>query len=243
VSQPTPFVVFPAIDLLGGRCVRLEQGDYARATAFSDDPVATARRWTAEGAAWLHVVDLDAARGGGDNRAAIEAIVRAVPIPVQVGGGVRSVERAADLLALGAARVVFGTVAVTSPQVVAAAARRFPDQVAVALDTRAGRLLVHGWQEQAPLEPLAVARPLAAAGVRWFVVTDTARDGTLAGPNLDALAAFTRAIPASVIAAGGIGTVEDLRRVRAAGAVGAIVGLALYTGALTLPQALAATAA
>ncbi|MBI4497738.1 MAG: 1-(5-phosphoribosyl)-5-[(5-phosphoribosylamino)methylideneamino]imidazole-4-carboxamide isomerase [Chloroflexi bacterium] len=236
--------VIPAIDLRDGRCVRLVQGDYQRETVYSDDPAAVARRWQDLGAPRLHVVDLDGAAGGAPrNLAAIRAILDAVRLPVQVGGGIRSLEVAGRLLGLGVDRVVFGTVAVRQPELVADACRQFgPAAVVVGVDARNGQVAVSGWREQESLAATDLVRQMEAIGVQRFVYTDIARDGTLAGPNLDALAALVAQTPARVIASGGVSGVEDIRRLRPLGVEGVIVGRALYTGDLDLPAALRAAA-
>ncbi len=238
--------VIPAIRLLGGRCVRLAQGDYARATVYDDDPAAVARRFQAVGAPRLHVVDLDGAREGRPvNRQAVAAVLAAVSLPVQVGGGVRTLEDIAAYLAMGADRCVLGTAAVEDEALLREALRRFPGRIAVAVDARGERVATHGWLREAELSPAALVERLLALGVRVFVYTDVLRDGTLARPNLEGVRRLAgglkaRAPDALLLCAGGVSSLADLLALAEAGADGAIVGRALYTGDLDLAQALAA---
>ena len=242
--------LYPAIDLRGGRCVRLYQGDYDRETHYGDDPVSQARQFADAGAPWIHVVDLDAARSGdATNREVIAAICAAVEVPVQSGGGVRSVEAAAALAQAGVARVVIGTAALENPDLVAAVAARQP--VAVGLDARGTDLASHGWEVSSGLNLIEVATRFADVGASAFVVTEIARDGTLEGPSIEQLTSVLAAMEPfgsqapEVIASGGVGTVAHLEslaamRVGELGLGGAIMGRALYEGAFTLVEALEA---
>jgi len=238
--------LYPAIDLRDGRCVRLYQGDYGRETVYGDDPVAQAQAFEAEGAAWIHVVDLDAARTGEPrNRPVIAAIAAAVSVPVQTGGGVRDEAAAQALVDAGVARVVLGTAALEDPALVARLAQRMP--VAVGLDARGREVAVRGWEQDSGRDLLDVARSFADVGVAALVVTEIGRDGTLEGPDLEGLAAVLAATSIDVIASGGVGSLDDLRaldRLEAGGRVlaGAIVGRALYEGAFTLTDARTAVA-
>jgi len=236
-------ILYPAIDIKGGAAVRLMQGDLARETRYDDHPENAARRWADEGASWLHVVDLDGAVAGEPrNLDAIRRILSAVSIPVQVGGGVRTVGTAARLLDLGVARVVFGTAALADPGVVRDAAGRFPGRVVLGLDARGGRVAVRGWLETSDATAIDVARSFEDLPLAAIVYTDIEVDGTLRGPNLAATEALARAARIPVIASGGIGSLEDIRRVAAlegAGVTGVIVGRALYTGDVKLREALA----
>lgn len=235
-------IIYPAIDLRGGRCVRLVEGDFTRETVFDDDPAEAAGRWAAAGAEWLHVVDLDGAVVGEPvNGDAIRRIRQAVTIPIQLGGGLRLEEHISAAFDHGIDRAILGTAAIHSPELVTAAVRRWPDRIAVGLDARDGKLAAGGWLEQTEAEAIAVARSLNAIGVRHFVFTDISRDGTLHGPNLTALTAMIEAVPAQVIASGGIGDLDDVLQVAATGAAGLIIGRALYDGRVDLAGAIAVT--
>jgi len=233
--------VIPAIDLRGGRCVRLLQGDYDRERVFSDDPVAMARRWEEQGAPRLHVVDLDGAREGRPvNDATVRAIIEAVGVPVQVAGGVRDLDAVEGWLAAGADRVVLGTAAIRNANLPAEAARRHGERIVVSIDARDGMVAVEGWTETTGERADAVLQRLAALGVPRFVYTDINRDAMLQSPNFEAIAALVAATDASIIAAGGVGEVAHLVRLAELGVEGAIVGMALYDGRVALPEALAA---
>jgi len=239
--------LYPAIDLLDGRAVRLYQGDYARETVYNDDPVAQAMEFAAAGARWIHVVDLDAARTGAPrNRDVIAAICDAVDVPIQTGGGVRSEAAADALFELGVTRVVLGTAALEDPELVRLLASRHP--VAVGLDARGRVVAVRGWEEGSGQDLLDVARGFADAGVEALIVTEIGRDGTLEGPDLDGLGEVLEATELPVIASGGVGSLADiiaLNALRSAGRriSGAIVGRALYEGAFTLSDALESVSA
>jgi phosphoribosylformimino-5-aminoimidazole carboxamide ribotide isomerase len=226
--------LYPAIDLRDGRCVRLHQGDYAQETVYGDDPVAQARAFADAGAGWIHVVDLDAARTGvPENRDVVAAIARAVDVPVQSGGGVRSIEAAHALFSAGVERVVIGTAALKDPDMVRALA--LDHRVAVGLDAKSGEVATDGWLVGSGRTVLDVARSFADAGVDAFVVTDIARDGTLEGPDLVGLTEVLGAIPVDVIASGGVGTMDDLAALDAVEVSGrrlsgVIAGKAIYEG-------------
>lgn len=236
-------LVIPAIDLLGGRCVRLTKGRYDEETVYSEDPVAVARDWVRQGARRLHVVDLDGAREGRPvHLDAVREIAAAAGVPVQLGGGLRSLDDVAAALAAGADRVLLGTRAVVDPAFLGEAAGRFPGRVLVSLDVRAGRVAVAGWLQTSPLTLDAALDRLSALDLREVVVTDVERDGTLAGVNPDLVRQAARR-GFRVIAAGGVSTLDDIRALRALepeGLVGVIAGKALYAGTLSLPEALAA---
>ncbi len=227
-------IVYAAIDLRRGRAVRLRQGDVAREDVFADDPVAVARRWAAEGAPWLHVVDLDGALAGAPRHLdVVGRICRAVVIPVQVGGGLRRLDDVEAVLAAGAARAVLGTAALAGP-LLRESVRRFGDRIAVALDARRGAVAVQGWQAVTDMPVVEAARRVVAAGTPRLIYTDVARDGMLAGPDLDGLVALVRAVAVPVVLAGGVTTPDDVRAAAAAGAEGVVVGRALYEGRLRL---------
>jgi phosphoribosylformimino-5-aminoimidazole carboxamide ribotide isomerase len=235
--------LFPAIDLRGGRCVRLHQGDYDAETVYGDDPVAQARAFEAEGAPRVHVVDLDAARTGDPvNRPVIEAVAAAVSVPVQTGGGVRSDDDADALLAAGVARVVVGSAAVEDPDLVHRLARRHPGRVAVGLDHRDGEVRTRGWREGSGRRLLDLVAELAVPGVGAFVVTDISRDGVLGGPDLDGYRELLGATEVPVVASGGVGSLDDLRaladlEVDGHRLSGVIVGKAIYEGRFTVGEA------
>jgi phosphoribosylformimino-5-aminoimidazole carboxamide ribotide isomerase len=233
--------VIPAVDIRGGRCVRLYQGDYDRETVFSEDPVAMARHWERLGALRLHVVDLDGARAGQPvNDRVIEKLLATVEVPVQVAGGIRQLDVIGRYLEMGADRVVLGTAAVHDRPLVGEASDMFPGSVVVAVDARRGRVATAGWREASGETPEGLMRRLAELGVPRFIFTDIARDGTLRGPNFAAIERLVRAFRTPVIASGGVSTVEHLRRLAKLGVEGAIVGRALYDGGLELGEALAA---
>jgi len=237
------FELIPAIDLLGGECVRLAQGRYDAATVYEADPAAAARRFAAHAVPRLHVVDLDGARAGRPiNTRAIRAIAAAVgALPVQLGGGLRDLAAVEAAFALGVDRVVLGTAALRDPELVRGAARRFPGRIAVGLDAKDGRVAVEGWLAAAEATVLEVAKRFEDAGVAAIVHTDIARDGMLAGPNLEASAQLADAVTIPVIVSGGVASEDDLvaaARQAGRGIAGAIIGRALYTGAIDLGSAL-----
>jgi len=235
-------ILFPAIDLKNGEAVRLEQGDMARATVFHRDPAEQARTFAAQGFEYLHIVDLDGAFAGKPmNAAAVERILAAVRIPVQLGGGIRDHATIEGWLGKGVTRVIIGTAAVRDPALVEAAARRFPGRVAVGLDARDGKVAVQGWAESSELAVLDIARRFEDAGVAAIVYTDIARDGMLKGLNIDATIALADAVSIPVIASGGLASLDDIRALlhpRAKKLAGAIAGRALYDGRLDAAAAL-----
>ncbi len=237
-------ILYPAIDLKDGQCVRLLHGEMDAATVYGDDPAAQARAFAAEGCAWLHLLDLNGAFAGRPvNADAVEAILAAVDIPCQLGGGIRDMATIESWLTRGVARVILGTVAVEDPQLVHDAAREFEGRVAVGLDARAGKVATRGWAETTEIDATDLARRFEDAGVAAIIYTDIARDGALKGPNVPATAALARAVSAPVIASGGVSSLDDLIALRDAGPIaGAISGRALYDGKLDLRAALAALA-
>jgi phosphoribosylformimino-5-aminoimidazole carboxamide ribotide isomerase len=236
-------ILFPAIDLKEGLVVRLEQGDMARATVFSRDPAAQAQAFAAQGFKYLHIVDLDGAFAGRPvNRAAVERILAAVAIPVQLGGGIRDMATIEGWLDQGVERVIIGTAAVRDPDLVKTAAQRFPGHVAVGLDARDGKVAVEGWAETSELTALDLARRFEDVGVAAIIYTDISRDGLLAGLNLDACIALADAVDIPVIASGGLASLDDVKALldpRAKKLAGAIAGRALYDGRLDAAAALA----
>jgi phosphoribosylformimino-5-aminoimidazole carboxamide ribotide isomerase len=235
-------ILFPAIDLKNGQCVRLEQGDMARATVFNLDPTAQAKSFAAQGFEYLHVVDLDGAFAGKPmNAQAVEAMLGAVTMPLQLGGGIRDLGTVEGWLAKGVARVIIGTAAVRDPDFVKAAAKAFPGCVAVGLDARDGKVAVEGWAETSEVTALEIARRFEDAGVAAIIFTDIARDGLLKGLNLEATIALADRISIPVIASGGLASIEDVRAMlapRAKRLAGAIAGRALYDGRLDPSAAL-----
>lgn len=236
--------IIPAIDIRGGQCVRLYQGDYARETVFDADPLAAAARWAALGAPRIHVVDLDGAREGRPvHRDLIARIAAAVRCPVQVGGGIRDLATARAYLDGGLARVVLGTAAVTDRALLRDVLALGPERVIISVDARDGLVRTAGWTEGSGVEARALIADLAGMGVVRIVYTEIARDGTSLGPDLDAYRALTASGALAVIAAGGVSSLADLVALAGCGVEAAIVGRALYTGAVALPDALALTAA
>ncbi len=235
-------ILFPAIDLKNGEAVRLEQGDMARATIFHRDPAEQARAFAAQGFAYLHIVDLDGAFAGKPmNEAAVERILGAVRIPVQLGGGIRDYATIEGWLAKGITRVIIGTAAVRNPALVKEAAKKFPGRIAVGLDARNGKVAVEGWAESSELSVLDIARRFEDAGVAAIIYTDIARDGMLKGLNIDATLALAEAVSIPVIASGGLASLDDIRALlapRARKLAGAIAGRALYDGRLDAAAAL-----
>ena len=235
-------ILYPAIDLKDGQCVRLLHGDMDKATIFGDDPAAQAAIFAAAGCAWLHLVDLNGAFAGAPvNAAAVGAILARVKVPCQLGGGIRDLKTIEMWLGKGLARVILGTVAVENPRLVRDAARAFPGQVAVGIDARGGRVATKGWAVQTAVMATDLARTFEDAGVAAIIYTDINRDGAMGGPNLEATAALARAVTIPVIASGGVASLADLIALRDTGVIaGAISGRALYDGAIDLETALAA---
>jgi len=240
-------ILYPAIDLKDGQCVRLVRGEMANATVFSDDPAAQARSFAIAGFAWIHVVDLNGAFAGRPvNGAAVDAILGAVTIPVQLGGGIRDMDTIDDWLARGVARVILGTAALRDPELVRAACRNHPGRIAVGIDARDGRVAVEGWAETSDTEASDLAQAFEDAGVAAIIYTDIARDGALMGPNVEATAALAQGITTPVIASGGVSSHADLQALKAeeaAGIEGVICGRALYDGRIEPAAALALLAA
>lgn len=236
--------VIPAIDLLEGRCVRLYQGDYARSQVFNENPVEVAKQWFEQGASRVHVVDLDGAKAGKPvNTRAIEAIVQAVPVPVQVGGGLRDRSGVSQLLELGVGRVILGTAAVEDHPLVKQLCEEFPGRIVVGIDARNGLVATRGWLETSEVKATELARQMSELGAAAIVYTDIHRDGTLSGPNLHALRELANGISIPVIASGGVSSVTDLLSLLALeplGVNGVIVGRALYTGDVSLKEAIQA---
>lgn len=234
-------ILYPAIDLKDGNCVRLLRGDMEAATIFGTDPAAQARAFQEAGAEWLHLVDLNGAFAGHPvNADAVRAILAAVDIPVQLGGGIRDMETIESWLQSGLARVILGTVAVEQPELVKEAAEAFPGRVAVGIDARKGKVATRGWAEETEVSAIELAQQFEDAGVAAIIYTDIDRDGAMQGPNVHATEALARAVKIPVIASGGISSLDDLTELRSTRVIaGAISGRALYDGAIDLREALA----
>jgi len=236
--------VIPAIDLLQGQCVRLYQGDYSQSEVFHEDPVIMAQQWADQGATRLHLVDLDGAKQGESvNLNVIEKIVKTLSIPVQVGGGLRDRNGVAQLLNLGVNRAILGTIAVEKPELVEELAKEFPNQMIVGIDARQGKVATRGWLETSEVLATDLAQKMEGFGVAGIIYTDIQRDGTLIGPNLEALRELTHCVKIPVIASGGVSCLRDLLNLlalEASGVTGAIVGKALYTGDVNLTEAILA---
>jgi len=240
-------ILYPAIDLKDGQCVRVLRGDLATATVFNADPAAQAKAWVEAGFRWIHVVDLNGSvEGKAINNAAVEAILETASIPVQLGGGIRTLANIEGWIEAGVSRVILGTAAVRDPALVKTAAARWPEQIAVSVDVRAGQVAVQGWTEDSGLKAIDVARRFEDVGVSALIITDIDRDGALTGFNIEAFGAIADAVAIPVIAAGGLASVDDIIRLRARQGVpvaGAVLGRALYTGAIRPAEALAASIA
>jgi len=233
--------IIPAIDLRNGKCVRLYQGDYGKETVFSNKPVEVALRWQSEGARRLHIVDLDgAAKGEPSNLEAIEDIIAAIDIPIQVGGGIRSLETVEKLLNVGVERAILGTVAVEKPDLVEEACRKFSEQIIVSIDAKDRLVATRGWLEKSQVEASELGKQMVKLGVKRFIYTDISRDGTLTSPNFEAVSELLSEVSVPVIAAGGISSVQHLTGLAELGVEGAIVGKAMYTGDVKLGEAIKA---
>lgn len=239
-------ILYPAIDLKDGQCVRVLRGDLGAATVFNSSPADQAQRFVNDGFHWIHVIDLNGAvEGHAVNADAVRAVLGAVSIPVQLGGGIRSIADIERWIEAGVSRVILGTVAVREPQIVREAARLWPEQIAVSVDVRAGKVAVQGWTEDSDLDAVTVAKRFEDAGVAAMIVTDIDRDGALLGFNVEVFGAIADAVAIPVIAAGGLASVDDITRLKArkgAPIAGAVLGRALYTGGITPAQALAVAA-
>ncbi|MBC7146682.1 MAG: 1-(5-phosphoribosyl)-5-[(5-phosphoribosylamino)methylideneamino]imidazole-4-carboxamide isomerase [Thioclava marina] len=235
-------ILYPAIDLKDGQCVRLLHGEMDKATVFGDDPAAQAAKFEAAGCEWVHLVDLNGAFAGEPvNAAAVEAILARIKVPAQLGGGIRDMATIERWLDKGLARVILGTVAVENPDLVREAAKAFPGKVAVGIDARGGRVATKGWAEETDVMVTDLAKSFEDAGVAAIIYTDIMRDGAMTGPNIEATEALARAVEIPVIASGGVSSLPDLIALRDTGVIaGAISGRAIYDGALDLTEALAA---
>ena len=231
--------IYPAIDIKDGKCVRLLQGRFSDVTVYGDDPVAMAKKWETLGGEWIHVVDLDGAlKGHGVNADIIKRLCASVSVPVQTGGGIRTMEDIEAKLQCGIRRVIIGTKAVSSPEFIQKAVEKYGDKIVVGIDAKDGYVAVEGWEKCSEFTAVDFAKQMAALGVRTIVYTDIATDGTLQGPNVEAMREMAAAVDADVIASGGIGSLEHIQSLADTGVEGVIVGRALYSGAVDLKKAL-----
>ena len=236
-------IIYPAIDIRGGRCVRLTEGRFDAETVFADDPAEMALKWAGLGAEFLHLVDLDGALAGeGKNVPVIERILQSVSIPVQLGGGIRNLATNEKLLDLGVTRLILGSAAVKNPELVQEACKKYPGHIAVGIDAKNGEVAIEGWGQGSGVAATELAKRMASFGVETIIYTDISRDGMLSGVNVESTAALARACGVPIIASGGVASIEDIRRVKAVesdGVQGCIIGKAIYTGAVDLKEALA----
>lgn len=236
------FTIYPAIDIRGGKCVNLIQGDYNRETVYRDNPAETAQEWEVQGTAWIHLVDLDGAKAGHPiNEALIGEIARGVKIPVQAGGGLRTEKDVERLLSLGVSRVIIGTAAIENRDFVNQVLKRYGDKIAIGIDARNGYVATRGWLETSEMKAEDLAVELAEQGATTFIFTDISRDGMMGGPNVEATVRLAKISGQAVIASGGVSKFDDLKRLaehRQDGVAGAIIGKALYTGSIDLKAAL-----
>ena len=233
-------IIFPAIDIRGGKCVRLLKGDFEKETVFSDKPEEMAKKWQAQGAEFLHLVDLDGALAGkSQNLATVEKILAAVDIPVELGGGIRTMENIDDVLALGVRRVILGSVAVCNPELVREACAKYGDRIVVGIDAKDGIVAVDGWGVSGDVEATALAKEMKKAGVRTIIYTDISRDGTLSGVNVEATAKLARESGVAIVASGGVKSIADIEALKPyekVGIEGVIVGKSIYMGTLDLAE-------
>ena len=236
-------IIYPAIDIRGGRCVRLTEGRFDAETVFADDPAQMALKWAGLGAEFLHLVDLDGALAGeGKNVPVIERILKSVNIPVQLGGGIRNLATIEKLLDLGVTRLILGSAAVKNPELVQEACKKYPGHIAAGIDAKNGEVAIEGWGQGSGVAATELAKKMASFGVETIIYTDISRDGMLSGVNVESTAALARACGVPIIASGGVASLEDIRRVKAVesdGVQGCIIGKAIYTGAVDLKEALA----
>ncbi|HEY8420783.1 MAG TPA: 1-(5-phosphoribosyl)-5-[(5-phosphoribosylamino)methylideneamino]imidazole-4-carboxamide isomerase [Thermoclostridium sp.] len=232
-------IIYPAIDIKDGRCVRLLQGRFNDVTVYGNDPVQMASKWVSSGAKWLHIVDLDGARGEvSNNRNIILKIVKEFSVPVQAGGGIRTMEDIEHLIGAGVSRVILGTAAVRNPALVREALSKYPEKVAVGIDAKDGKVAIEGWEQVSDYTAVDFAKKMEQLGCRIIIYTDINTDGTLSGPNIKAMKEMIDNVNMDVIASGGVSSIQDLKNLKEIGAAGAITGKAIYTGAIDLAEAL-----
>lgn len=231
--------IYPAIDMLGGKCVRLTQGRYDDSTVYGENPADVAKEWEQKGASWLHIVDLDGARAGEPvNIEAIKNIIKSVSIPIQLGGGIRTMEHIETLISMGISRVILGTSAVKNRQLVLDAVAKFGDKIAVGIDAKDGFVAISGWEQVSEFKAVEFAKIIEACGVKTIIYTDIATDGMLTGPNLEAMSEMVSEVSINVIASGGVGKLDDVKNLIPTGVSGVIIGRALYAGKLNLEDAI-----
>ncbi len=234
-------IIYPAIDIIGGKCVRLQQGSYSDVTVFGDSPVDMARKWENLGAEYLHVVDLDGARSGkSENAEIIAQIAKTLKIPVQIGGGIRTLETIETYLSGGLSRVILGTSAVNNREMLISALKEYKDKIAVGIDAKDGKVAIHGWEKTSDFTAVEFAKEVEALGTKTIIYTDISRDGMLKGPNLQAMKEMADSVSLNVIASGGVSKLADIVDLKQTGVSGVIVGKALYTGNVNLKEAIEA---
>ncbi len=234
-------IIYPAIDIIGGKCVRLQQGSYSEVTVFGDSPVDMARKWESLGAEYLHVVDLDGARSGkSENAEIIKQIAKTLKIPVQIGGGIRNLETIETYLSGGLSRVILGTSAVNNREMLVSALKEYKDKIAVGIDAKDGKVAIHGWEKTSDFTAVEFAREVESLGTKTIIYTDISRDGMLKGPNLQAMKEMADSVALNVIASGGVSKLTDIVDLKQTGVSGVIVGKALYTGNVNLKEAIEA---
>lgn len=235
-------IIYPAIDIRNGNCVRLLNGDYEKETIYSDSPLLMAQSFEQKGATYLHTVDLDGARDGeSENIKIVMNIAKTLKIPVQFGGGIRSLDKIDRLIAAGVSRVILGTSAVKNKQLVIDAVEKHGDKIAVGIDAKDGYVAIDGWLETSEFKAIEFAQMMEAIGVKTIIYTDISRDGTLQGPNLPAMEEMAKAVNCAVIASGGVGKIEDVAALKSTGVAGVIIGKAIYTNSIQLEEAIAIT--
>ncbi len=234
-------IIYPAIDIINGKCVRLQQGSYSEVTVFGDSPAEMALKWESQGAQYLHVVDLDAARSGNtENHGIIKQIAKTLRIPVQIGGGIRSLETVEGLISGGLSRVILGTSAVNDQEMLKTALKEYREKIVVGIDAKDGMVAIHGWEQTSDLSAIAFAKKVEELGAKTVIYTDISRDGMLKGPNIQAMSQMAKAVGIAVIASGGVSCIKDISDLKTTGVSGVIVGKALYTGNLELKAAIKA---
>lgn len=234
-------IIYPAIDIIGGKCVRLQQGSYSDVTVFGDSPMDMAKKWESLGAEYLHVVDLDGARSGkSENAEIIAQIAKTLKIPVQIGGGIRTLETIEAYLSGGLSRVILGTSAVNNREMLISALKEYKDKIAVGIDAKDGKVAIHGWEKTSDFTAVEFAKEVEALGTKTIIYTDISRDGMLKGPNLQAMKEMADSVSLNVIASGGVSKLADIVDLKQTGVSGVIVGKALYTGNVNLKEAIEA---